>query len=123
MHRPLAISAFVLASTLLSGCAPDAWKPDRAFDARLAELGEACEGKTIGYERVENLARGRTKAAIFFVDQTSRLYEGRITPDGWTTGVTAFMNGWRDDPGVRCVLDQYARDRLSAPPSSSPPTR
>ena len=62
MHRPLAISAFVLAGALLSGCAPDAWKPDRAFDAWLAELGEVCEGKTIGYERVENLARGRTKS-------------------------------------------------------------
>jgi len=115
--RPTA-SALACASLLLAACAPDAWKPDRGFESWLAQLGAACEGKRIGDARVEDLVRGSTRAAIYFTDQTSRLYHGRITPDSWATGVSASLNGWRTDPGIRCVLDRYAEYRESAPPAA-----
>jgi len=116
----LALAGAVL---LLSACAPDAWKPDRGFDGWLAQLGVDCEGKQIGSARVDDLVRGRSNAAIAFTDQTSRLYEGRITPDSWATGVSAALNGWRTDAGIQCVLDRYAEYRANAPPSSAPPSR
>ncbi|MEJ2175746.1 MAG: hypothetical protein P8Y76_12775 [bacterium] len=104
---------------MLAACAPEAWARDRGFQSWFAQLGTACEGKRIGDARVEDLVRGSTRAAIYFTDQTSRLYRGRITPDGWATGVSASLNGWRSDPGIRCVLDRYAEYRASAPPAPS----
>lgn len=111
------LTTIACAGLLLAACAPDAWTRDRGFESWLAQLGAACEGKRIGDACVEDLVRGSTRAAIDFTDQTSRLYLGRITPDGWATGVSASLNGWRTDPGIRCVLDRYAEYRASAPPA------
>ena len=105
----------LVGAVLLAACAPDDWTPDRGFESWFTQLGVACEGRRIGNARVEDLVRGSTQAAIAFTDQTSRLYHGRITPDGWATGVSATLNGWRSDPGIRCVLDRYAEYRASAP--------
>ena len=114
--RPTA-SALACASLLLAVCAPDAWTRDRGFESWLAQLGVDCGDKRIGDARVEDLVQGSSRAALYFTDQTSRLYRGRITPDGWAAGVSASVNGWRSDPGIRCVLDRYAEYRQSAPPA------
>ena len=63
--------------------------------------------------------------ATYFIDETSRLYYGKITPENWTSAVTAFIQGKNDDPGVRCVLEQLKQNKaaqgLAAPPTGGGP--
>ena len=110
------LTRLFLWSAVLAACAPGAWSAERGFEAWFAQLGAACEGKEIGGTRVEDLVRGSTRAAIYFTNQTSRLYRGRLKPDSWATGVSASLNGWRTDPGIRCVLERYDEYREKSPP-------
>jgi len=94
------------------------------YDAFLNRLQQACAGQTIGSARVDNLIEdSETSAGGYFTDQTSRLYFGTTSPQDYATGVSAFLNGWPSDPGVKCVLREYEQQRQFAtpPPSSAPP--
>jgi hypothetical protein len=100
----------VLLASGIAACAPDAVRPNSAFDAWLDGVKQACGYQTIGSYQVGSLlslmAAGSSDAdnAVYFLDQTSRLYAGRIDAAQWTQGVTAFLNGRPGDPGVSCVL-------------------
>jgi len=107
----------------LAACAPDAIIPSQPYDAFLARVGEACRGKPIGPYTVDQLARrSQSKAGNFFMDQTSRLYFGRLSPRDWTTQVSGFLRGWPEDPGIDCVLREYNEVReWTTPPAPSKP--
>ena len=101
-------AAIACAGLLLAACAPDAIIPSQPYDAFLTRVGEACRGKPIGAYTVDQLARrSQSKAGNFFMDQTSRLYFGRLSAQDWTTQVSAFLRGWPQDPGIDCVLREY----------------
>jgi hypothetical protein len=91
----------------LVGCAPDAFRRDPEFEAWIREVLVACKDARIGTMTVGRLlgSTGSDEGGQF-LNQTSRLYAGRITPQQWTSGVTAFGSGRAGDPGVQCVLDQ-----------------
>ena len=119
-----AVSA-VCASLLLAACAPNAWQPSPEYNAFLSRLQTACAGQKIGPRAtVDNLIEDQgTGAGITFIDLTDRLVAGSTSPQDYAVGVSAPLNGWPSDPGVQCVLREYAKQANSAPPSSAPPTR
>jgi hypothetical protein len=94
-------------STALAGCAPDSVRPSSAFDAWTSKVVTACNYRTIGrYEVGTLLGINATDHGVIFLDSTSRLYGGEITPNQWTLSVTGDLNGQPGDPGVSCILAQ-----------------
>jgi hypothetical protein len=116
VHRSAVAIPLTLAAIALAGCAPDAVKPSSPFDAFLAQIRNDCYTQRIGGVNVGALLEPTgSNQAVYFVDQTSRLYFGKISREAWTTGVTGFLVGRATDPGVKCVLD-----RLPAKPPAAP---
>lgn len=111
-----------LAAVVLAACAPDAWKPSPGYDAFLNQVQKACYYQRIGLVNVgDMLANPGNMQSSYFIDQTSRLYFGKISRAEWTTGVTAFIQGRAADPGVQCVLTELDKARAAqvAPPPPS----
>ena len=108
------------AAVALAACAPDAWKPATGYEAFLGQVQSACNYQKIGLVNIGYLlAHTNSMQSTYFIDQTSRLYSGKITPDEWTSGVTTFLKGRGDDPGVRCVLEQLQQYKAAG---ASPPS-
>lgn len=125
MKVPASLPAALCAAVLVTACAPDAWKPAPGYDGFLNQVQNACYYQRIGLVNVgDMLTNPGSMQATYFVDETSRLYYGKITPENWTSAVTAFIQGRNDDPGVRCVLEQLRQNKaaqgLAAPPPGGP---
>ena len=90
---------------LVAACAPDAWKSSPAYDSFLDQVQKDCYYQRIGTINVGDLLNNPgTMQATYFMDVTSRLYAGQITPQSWTSSITSFLEGRESDPGVQCVL-------------------
>jgi hypothetical protein len=104
-----ALAAAALAATL-GACAPDALRRDPAFEAWLGEVRDACHDARIGKYTVGGLLRSTgSREGGHFLNQTSRLYAGRIDPDEWSRNVSAFILGRPGDPGLQCVLERLPK--------------
>lgn len=116
------LATIACAGLLLAACAPDAWRPSPQYNAFLTHLQRACAGQKIGpSSRVDNLIkRSDSSTGSYFVDQTSRLYAGKISPESWATGVSAFLNGWPSDPGVQCTLRETNKYKATHGPYQNP---
>jgi hypothetical protein len=121
MTRLIVRAAPLLAAAALAACAPDAWKPAPGYEGFLTQVQNACYYRPIGIVNVgDMLTNPGSMQATYFIDQTSRLYYGKISRDAWVSGVTAFIQGRADDPGVRCVLDQLDKAQQSQVPPPPP---
>lgn len=60
---------------LVGGCAPDAWNAHPGFDGFLNPIGQQCYPMRIGMALVSDLV---DNPAPYFIDETSRLYCGKI---------------------------------------------
>ena len=90
----------------------------------LAKIGQVCRGKTIGIWTVDQLVRrSHSMHGEYFVDQTSRLYFGKINANDWGTTASAFLGGWPSDPGIACVQEEYLHAREWTTPTGEPPGR
>ena len=121
-HRAALFAAFSATATL-AACAPDAWKPAPGYDGFLNQVQNACYYQRIGMVNVgDMLSNPGNMQSVYFMDETSRLYFGKISRENWTSAVTAFIQGRASDPGVQCVLDQLDKAQAAqvAPP---PPVR
>jgi hypothetical protein len=126
MRHPALRAVAVAAAATLAACAPDAWKPSPGFDGFLNQVQNACYYQRIGLINVgDMLTNPGNMQSGYFIDQTSRLYFGKITRDSWTSGVTAFIQGRASDPGVQCVLGQLDKAQASPGPApvAPPPAR
>jgi len=92
-------------AALVAACAPDAWKKDPSANSFLGQIEKDCYYERIGpvYVGVLIDSPGASQSD-YFIDQTSRLHAGEITPENWTSAVTAFLDGRPSDAGVQCVL-------------------
>jgi hypothetical protein len=61
------------------------------------------------YQVGELLGMNATDQASVFLDQTSRLYSGQMTPAQWRNDASSALGGRPDDPGVACVLGQLPK--------------
>ena len=102
-------------SVLLAACAPDAWKPDKPFDQFLNQVQNMCYYQPISSTTVGNLLQpSGSENASYFLDVTSRLYAGRITPQDWTLMVTSQLQANATDRGVQCLLNVYEKEKAGA---------
>ena len=119
MTRSARLVPLLFTATLVAACAPDALKPLPGYNGFLQQVQQVCAYTLIGTYYAGDLA-GDTGSmqSVYFIDQTSRLYFYKITPDNWIAGVTAFMQGRSSDPGIRCVLDQLDKWNRPGPPTT-----
>ena len=92
----------------MSACAPDAWRPDSPYEAFLDQVQQKCWNLDIGSQEINSLlsGSGANSSGDYFIDLTSRMFNGQISVDNYVDTLTAFYNTKPDSPGIRCVLAQ-----------------
>jgi hypothetical protein len=104
--------AAVCGGVLLSACAPDAWKSSDPFNNFLNEVQAECYYDPLSSTTVgELLEPSASDNASFFLDVTSRLYFGKITPQDWTLQVTGQLQANATDRGIKCLLNVYEKTK------------
>ena len=100
--------AALATATLLAGCAPDSFKPAPGYDGFLDRIGQVCYPDTIGPTLVREWAKGNApdpSGSEGFLDATSKLYYGRMTPSAYRQFVTAFTdNGRATNKAIDCII-------------------
>ncbi len=110
--RRTALPALLLSLTL-SGCAPDAWRPDSPYEAFLDQVQKQCWSLDIGPYEINTLLNDTTNGAsnnAYFLDLTSRMFNGQITQSNYAETLATFFTTKPDSPGIRCILAQMPKD-------------
>ena len=100
----------------IAACAPDAWRPDSPYEAFLSQVQNKCWNLDLGGQEINGLLSGggASSSGDYFIDLTSRMFNGQISVTNYVDTLTAFYNTKPDSPGIRCILQQM-------PPAASPP--
>jgi hypothetical protein len=107
-HARIALLAALLPFGM-SACAPDAWRSDSPYEAFLDQVQQKCWNLDIGGREINGLlsgSSGATSSGEYFIDLTSRMFNGQISADNYAETLAAFYNTKPDSPGIRCVLAQ-----------------
>ena len=113
--KRLALLASVL-PLLLAGCAADAWRAESGYDAYLDRVQKNCAGLRIGGRLIDEPLLNDP----YFLDITSRFFNGRVGQPEFVDALTSFYNAKDDSPGIGCLLQQMPAPS-SPPPLSLPP--
>ena len=115
MHIPRVFLALAL-SLPIAACAPDAWRPDSPYEAFLNQVQNKCWNLDLGGREINSLLNDSGDAATgaYFLDLTSRYFNGRISRENYVDTLSTNYNTSPDSPGIRCILQQM-------PPAASPP--
>jgi hypothetical protein len=113
--RP-ATMAFAL-SLALAGCAPDAIRPERPYDAFLDRVQNNCGNLRLGPAFITTLLRQQDP---YFLDLTSRFFNGLVSEQNFVEALESFYNAPPGSPSIRCIVQQMPAPR-SPPPLSAPP--
>lgn len=108
----LRASLALATSLLIVACAPDAWRSDSPYDAFLNQVQNKCWNLNIGNREVNDLLNGGGDASTsaYFLDLTSRFFNGQISRDNYVDALTGSYDAKPDSPGIRCILDQMPTD-------------
>lgn len=102
----LFVAAFALFGAV-SGCAPDAWKPNPTYDAFLNKVDKNCGTMRIGEISISQLMNpGSNLYSTYFVDLTSRFELGRISTEDYMDGIASTFTTIPETAGVRCIIAQ-----------------
>ena len=101
-------TAFLLvAATGIAACAPDAWKASPGYDGWTNQVIQECYPRSIGGAQLTPLFNQPA-----FLDQTSRLYFGKIDRQQYTDAVNSFYPG-DNKAALDCIFSKL-------PPTVSP---
>ena len=105
--RAALAAAAIVSSGALTGCAPDAWKPNPTYDAFLNKVDKNCGPMRIGEASISQLLNpGSNLYSAYFVDMTSRFETGRISADAYKEGIASTFTTILDTAGIRCIIAQ-----------------
>ena len=106
--------AALATAALIAGCAPDEFKPSPGFDGFLDLVGRECYPDTIGPTLVRQWAQGYGPGGggAGFMDATSSLYYGKMSPATYRAAITAFTdNGTATNKGIDCIISKLPSTR------------
>jgi len=109
--------ALLLVVALAAGCAPDAMNNRQAtgFNAYLNALPTNCRSLVIGSSDVGDwlLMRGSSDPNYsYFIDMTSRLYYGTVSPGAYREGLTGFLGpGTSNAQAFACIFANLPEQR------------
>jgi len=126
LNHELHIRRTLLAAALslpLAACSPDAWRPDSPYEAFLNQVRNKCWNLDLGGREINSLLNppGNAGTGPYFLDLTSRFFNGAISQDNYVDALSASYNTPPDSPGIRCILQQMPAPG-SAPALAAPPT-
>jgi hypothetical protein len=110
--RPAALLA-ALCATALTACAPDAWRSDPQYDNFITQVETQCKGLRIGDVIV--YPNAGYQQYPYFLDMTSRFYNGKISRDNYIINITGAFNAPNDAPGLVCILGLMPAGNAPAP--------
>jgi hypothetical protein len=104
MHRITIRAALV--STLLAACGSDLVAPEGpASNAFLDKVDRACGSLSLGSGTVGFLL-DQSGDDLTFLDETSKLSDGRVSPDQYRQTINSFYPVGNNDAAIDCVLAQ-----------------
>jgi hypothetical protein len=112
--------ATAVATTVIA-CAPDAYRSKEAtgFNAYIQKLGQVCHPLQIGDQDLTRLILEQATGEqnyIYFIDNTSRLYYNRLTPQSYRQALVGFFGaGTYNDQSFNCIFLNLPPDRPNAP--------
>ncbi len=112
--------ATAVATTVIA-CAPDAYRSREAtgFNAYIQKLGQVCHPLQIGDQDLSRMLMEKPTGEqnyIYFVDNTSRLYYNRLTPQSYRQALVGFFGaGTYNDQSFNCIFLNLPPDRPKAP--------
>jgi hypothetical protein len=116
-HPPIRTGSAVLMAALcagaLSACAPDAWRSDPQYDNFINQVETRCKGLRIG--SVIIYPNAGYDQYPYFLDITSRFYNGKISRDDYVTNISGAFNAPSDAPGIVCILGLMPANNAAAP--------
>lgn len=102
-------------------CAPDAYRSREAtgFNAYIQKIGQVCHPLQIGDQDITRYileqATGENNY-IYFLDNTSRLYYNRMTPQSYRQALVGFFGaGTYNEQSFNCIFLNLPPDRPNAP--------
>jgi hypothetical protein len=110
-------AAVMLAAAGLTGCAPDSVSNRQAtgFNSYLDTLTTSCRSLVIGSSDVGSwlMMRGSTDPNYsYFLDMTSKLYYGTVSPDAYRNGLTGFLGpGSSNAQSFACIFSNLPAQR------------
>ena len=87
------------------GIAPDAARPDPAYEGFLDKIQKNCPLARIGSHSI----RWELLQDPSFLDLTSRFYNGIISQQKYIDTLTGYYNAPASSPGIRCILEQLPK--------------
>lgn len=115
-----AIALLLAAAAMAGGCAPDAWSNRQAtgFDAWLDQVAVQCAPLYAGPQVITvNYSPPNYATGLYdqWLDQTSRLYYKKITPQTYLTNIGNFFDP-RSVKSAECVVGKLPA--VTEPPPS-----
>ena len=106
----------IAVAMMLGGCAPDAWNNRQAtgFNGFVNQIGQQCAPMMLGrYEMSQQIQRNAMDDNyIYFLDQTSRVYYGKITQDAYRSSINGFFEGGATtDASINCILSKLPQNQ------------
>jgi hypothetical protein len=101
----------VLAGTMaLAGCGGNAALSDRVVENKGAEgfldrIEQNCGTLSVGNQQIKYLL-GMSSDDTYFVDETSKLYFGRVEKDAYATDINAFYPTGTNQAALDCIFQQ-----------------
>jgi len=124
-RAPMATVARVALATAVvlsaGACAPDAYRSSQAtgFNAYIQKLGQVCHPLQIGDQDITRYILEQATGEqnyIYFIDNTSRLYYNRLTPQSYRQALVGFFGaGTYNDQSFNCIFLNLPPDRPNAP--------
>jgi hypothetical protein len=117
--------AVAIATTIAAAaCAPDAVRSNQAvgFNAYIQKLGQVCHPLQIGDQDLSRMILEQATGEqnyIYFIDNTSRLYYNRLTPQSYRQALVGFFGtGTYNEQSFNCIFLNLPPDRPNAPPGT-----
>ena len=107
-----------------TACAPDAVRSNQAvgFNAYIQKLGQVCHPLQIGDQDLSRMILEQATGEqnyIYFIDNTSRLYYNRLTPQSYRQALVGFFGtGTYNEQSFNCIFLNLPPDRPNAPPGT-----
>lgn len=107
--RTLLVGALV-GTIALAGCGGDAAFSDRVVEDKGAEgfldrIERSCGTLTVGHQQLKYLL-DESSDDTYFVDETSKLYFGRVGKDTYSTDINAFYPSGTNQAALDCIFNQ-----------------
>jgi len=109
-HNPLFLAIALAGVAALSGCGGNPALSDRLVEdpgaeAFLDSIQKNCGSLSVGAQELKYLL-SMSSSDTYFIDETSKLYFGRVGKDAYATDINAFYPVGNNQPALDCIFSQ-----------------